>query len=436
MRSSLNSAVAAFALAVVSCIAVSAGDAQGIRIRGTTTMRFLELRPFVDDSVPFDATLPGAVEYRQLPNGTVVRCVEGDPYCLFKRSATAATSLPLVQDIELTGWGLGRGLSVHADVRFRGALGSQRALYPREGDSFDALSAYVQLDRTYYTAKVGRQYAASGLGVYNYDGASLSWRPNRRIALEGFGGWSLAQSLNESVTTSEIAAVDELPPDRNAYIVGAQLQLKPTSRSSFSALYQRELRVNRSALYSERAAMDGSVSIGNAAIDGAFQYDLSMTQVNELRVRVRAPQVANTVVSLEGRHFRPFFELWTIWGAFSPVGFDEARLDATWRNSARTLSVDVNGARRKWGDTQAGLDFAPLRDDGWRVGGGLNWRATKSVQANASYSADVGFGASRSEGDVGLHWERGRGYIGVTGSTFQSIYEFRVGTNRDRKSVV
>lgn len=298
------------ALAVVALAAVPrVMDAQGVRIRGVTSVRFLELRPFIDDSVAVGTTLPGAIDYRQTADGLVVRCVEGDAFCRFKRAGSTANALPLTQDLQMTAWGLGRGISLHADVRMRNAMGSQPALWPRAEDAFDALTAYVELDRAQVTARAGRQYATSGLGFYNYDGASLTYRPNRRVTLEGFGGWSLAQGLNEQVTTSEIGAVDELPPDRNALLVGAQVRLRPTDRSSLSALYQREVRDNRSALYSERIAVDGTWRFGRAGLEGSMQRDLSTNEFNELRARFRLPPIQQTVVSLEARHFRPFFQL-------------------------------------------------------------------------------------------------------------------------------
>ena len=418
------------ALAGVLALSPVVLEGQGVRVRGITTLRFLELRPFVDDSVPFNTTQPGAIEYRQLADGRVVRCVDGDRFCRFKRAGGVANALPVVQDLQVSGWGLGRGISMHADLRFRGAMGSQPALWPRAQDAFDALTAYVELDRPRYSARVGRQYATTGLGVYNYDGAMLTLRPSRKLTLEGFGGWSLAQGLNEPLTSSEIAAVDELPPDRNAFVVGAQLRVRPSTRSSVNAMYQRDVRVNRSALYAERIALDGTWRLGNAGLDGSFSQDLSANAVNEARARLSLPTVKRTTLSVEARRFRPFFELWTIWGAFSPVGFDEGRVQASWRSAAQTWLLDVHGAKRQWQETDAGLDFDPLRADGWRVGGNAMWRVTSAWHTNASYSADVGFGAARSEGDLGVRWERGRGYLGANVSAFQSIYEFRVGTGR------
>lgn len=429
-REAVRRALLVAAIGGASSLVARDALAQGIRIRGTTTMNFLELRPFVDDSVPFGTTSEGAQDYRTTASGQLVRCVTGDAWCYFKRTGAVANAVPVLQDLDMSAWGLGRGLSAHANVRVRGAMGSQPGLWPRAQDRVDALSAYVELDRVHTTTRVGRQYAASGLGLYNYDGASVQWRPVPRVTLEGFGGWSLAQGLNESLTTSEIAAIDELPPDRNGLLVGAQLRARPTDRSAVHALYQRELRSNRSALYSERMALDGTWHVRGTSLEGAWTQDLSANVTNELRVRVRAPAVARTVLSVEARRFRPFFELWTIWGAFAPVGFDEGRVQASWHSTSSAWSLDVHGARRKWQESNAGIAFNSLRTDGWRVGGAANWRVREHWNASGSYSADVGFGASRSEGDAGLHWDHGALFVGATATTFQSIYEFKVGTGR------
>jgi hypothetical protein len=404
--------------------------AQGILVRGTTTANFLELRAMVPDSVPFAETTPGLYALRLLPNGLAVSCTDGDRYCKYYRAGAVTSAVPLLQDLDVTAWGLGRGISAHASVRIREAAGANELLWPRATDRFDALTAYLQFDRPRYTVRAGRQYTGTGLGVYNFDGASLTWRPVRQVTVEGYAGWSLVQGVNESLTTTELATYDELPPDRNAYLFGAQLRARPTTSTTVHAVYQRELRDNRSALYSERLAMDGLWRVKGGSIEGAWQQDLAMDATNELRLRVRAPSIAHTTFSLEARRYRPFFELWTIWGAFSPVGFDEGRAQLGWLSPNGALSVDVHGARRRWQDTDAGLGFAELRRDGWRLGGAAAWRLAPAWHVNGSYSADVGAGASRTEGDAAVHYTRGDVFVGATATAFQSIYEFRVGTGR------
>lgn len=404
--------------------------AQGVIVRGATTAQLLELRPYVSDSVLFETTSPYTSTLRRLPDGDVVTCTTGETWCRFHRTGRMASTVPLFQDLDVTAWGLGRGVSVHASVRVRGALGSQPALWPRAEDRVDALSAYLQLDRGRATVRAGRQFAGTGLGVYNYDGASVAVQPWRALRVEAFGGWSLVQGASESFTTSELAALDELPPDRNAYLVGAQVQARPTSATSLHAAWQREVRDNRSALYSERLALDGTWRRAGHQLEGSWQSDLATGTLNELLLRWRAPVVRGVRATAEVRRFRPFFELWTIWGAFSPVGFDEARVQAQWQRADGAWSFDVHGARRRWQDTDAGLGFAELRRDGWRAGGTARWTPRTRWQVSGSYSADVGAGASRTEGDAGVQYTRGAFWGGITATAFESIYEFRIGTGR------
>jgi len=49
------------------------------------------------------------------------------------------------------------------------------------------------------------------------------------------------------------------------------------------------------------------------------------------------------------------------------------------------------------------------------------------VETWGTYRRDIGFGASNSDGDVGIRWAGNNGvWLGATGSVIQGIYEFRV----------
>ena len=411
---------------------VAPAAAQGIRIRGTSWARYVELRPFVDDSVAV-GSVTGDGPYRRTAAGVVARCDTGDEWCRYKRSGVRESTIPLVQDLEASMWGLAPGLSAHAALRGRTAGGSAPGLWPRSTtDRFDALEAYVQLDRRRLGGRLGRQWIANGLGVYNFDGAALTGRPIRALTLDAWGGRSLVLGLNAGYTTSELAAIDELPPDRAAWVMGAGVQWRPSVRGSVRAAYQRELRDNRSGLYSERVTADAAWRLGRTGLDGAYTMDVATGDVNEARLRGRVEGPWRTSLAVEGWRFRPFFPLWTIWGAFSPVGFDEARADLGWATPGRALLLTGRGAWRRWQDTDAGLTSTPLRRTGWRLGGDALWRPLRAWAATARYDADVGFGAARSEGDVGVRWDRPgtRLSVGATASAWQSIFELRVGTER------
>jgi hypothetical protein len=195
--------------------------------------------------------------------------------------------------------------------------------------------------------------------------------------------------------------------------------------------WQRVIRADRAALYSERVAADASWRAFGAAADVSLAWDVSGEHVNEARLRVTRPIRSGITTSVEARRHRPFFEAWTIWGAFSPVAFDELRATTDWRNPSASVGVDVRGSRRHYGETNAGLETTPLKRDGWRAGVGAEWVPSERWLLYADYDVDIGFGASRSDVVGGARWTPDESrWIGISASGLQHIYEFRLGTGR------
>lgn len=425
------------ALALLAALAAGAtpARAQGVRVTGVTQARYVELRPWVVDSIPLSQTAGSGVTRTDTANGMVVTCQSDttrSSYCTFLRSGTGhLITTPITQDIQVSAWGLGRGISIYAHLRGWFDAGPDKELWPRPERRVEPLAAYLEIDRSKARVRLGRQYVTGGLGLYNYDGADVVLRPLASTSIDVFGGWSLARGLNEPRTSGAIAAVDNLPPTDAGLIFGGQLRFRPTGGSAFSAMYQREVRTDRGGLYSERVAADGSLRLWRGGVDVALENDLATGNWNEARLRVYSPVASFLSLSAEARHYAPFFELWTIWGAFAPVGFNEVRADAQLTEGTGALAVDLHGAWRRYGDTHTGIETQPLRDDGWRVGGDASWRPLQRWTLSGGYSMDVGFGASRSDGDAAIHFAPTRGtYIGVQGTAFQSVYEFRVGEGR------
>lgn len=413
-------ALAVFAAAV---------PAQSVRVSGVTSMQTVDLRPLVDDSVPVTGVI-GDGTFRALPDGRLVRCIEGEAFCRFRSSGDRVTATPLAQDLRASAWGLGQGISLHAHVRLRDALGSDPVQWPRADDAFDALEAYLQLDRGSGRARLGRQWAVSGLGVYNYDGASVQVRRGR-ARLEAFAGRSLVAGLNDPVADGALGTIDDLPPDEHGRLYGASLAFAQPGRGAASATWQRVIREDAAALYSDRAALDASTRLLGLSLDASLAWDLSLADVNEARLRVGRQLPWRLAGTLEARRHRPFFESWTIWGVFSPVAFDELRAHLGWRSASGRFQVDLRGARREYEETGEGFSATPLRGDGWRAGAGAAWAPRPHWLVYADYDIDIGFGASRSDVAGGARWmpDENR-WLGVALSGFQNIYEFRVGTGR------
>jgi hypothetical protein len=407
-------------------IAAAAAGAQGVRISGTTSMQFIELRTLVRDSAKVSA-LPGTGDWRTTSSGVPALCATDAIWCTFERSGPMVNAAPILQDLSLSGWGWMEGLSFRADVRGRTQLGSDGFTYPRANDHFNVLDAFAELERGAWRGRLGRQWTTGGLGVYNYDGANAVYR-YEGLTVEGWAGRALLAGLNEPYTTSLLNTVETITPQQDGYIAGARARYRPDPLTSASLLYQRVLLADHSGLYSERVAFDGAMRRYGAQWDMGLVYDFATNDWNEARLRVGTAGLGPVGASLEYRRSHPFFELWTIWGAFSPVGFDEGRATVDWRPKGSALGVSLRGAYRRHDDPQAGFE---LRTNGWRAGGDLMWTPSDEFAATGSYDVDIGSGASSEDFRLGARWTRPSGLsLGGELSATQNIYEFRVGTGR------
>lgn len=414
----------AMALALLMAAATTARG-QTVRATGITSLQLVQLRPLVVDSVPV-ADAPGDGLIRRTADGRLVRCVTGDPVCRFTRSGDRETVTPLIQDVNVSAWGFGRGIRLYAQLRTRSSLGSNGDLWPRADDRFDALSAYIEFDRDKLRLRGGRQWKTSGLGYYNFDGISALYRALPGLSVEAFGGWSLARNLNEPRTSDAISAIETFAPDDRALILGAQARYRPSFAFSAGALYQREIRNDRLGLYSERGALDAAYRYGRGSVTGSLEADIASSEINDARLRVTYDLKPDITVSAFGRIYEPFFELWTIWGAFSPVGFNEGRASVAWSSPAGGLRFEAGGAYRDYEEANAGPADSNLRDDGWRAFVNGNARHG-SWFASGGYRSEAGFGAARFGGDLRAgRWFGDLGYLSVRGSLTQTFGEFRL----------
>lgn len=420
----------ATAICAVFTVLCAPLPAQGVRISGTTTVDYVDIQPLVLDSVPVAATSDSGL-LRRGPDGIIVECMGADAYCSYYRSAPRVSTAPVMQDLELSAWGLGTGISLYAEARARTSFGSAADIWPFADDHFDLISGYAEMDRDTWRARLGRQWITSALGYYSYDGGSVLLSPRAGLTAQLYGGWGLAQGLSEPRTSSLISAVENLPPDDRGYIFGGLLNYRFGAAGGVSVQYQREIRTDFAGLYSERAAAAGDVRLGPAVVDAQIVYDFVSGDFNDARLHAQMPLGTQWNVSAQVRHYAPFFELWTIWGAFSPVGYNEEAISAGWASVDQRLRVNLSTSYRRYGDTDAGLGFLPLTNDGWTVGADGAWRVLPSWTLTGGYDVSVGFGASRSDFDAGVHWQRGsRLLLGVDGTAFQTVDEFSVGAGR------
>ncbi len=169
--------------------------------------------------------------------------------------------------------------------------------------------------------------------------------------------------------------------------------------------------------------------VGGWAFDGGASYDFAYDQLNDARVRITTPQLLGIRFAAQARHYTPFFDYWTIWSAFSPVGFNEGRLSGTWTSRSLPLLVELGGAYREYEDTNAGPSSTTVRKDGYRGFGRVYWSPDKWY-VDARYRAEEGFGGSRYGGDLvlGRYLTAGSAsYVALRGTATETVYEFREG---------
>lgn len=403
---------------------------QGFNGRAKTYMSALNIRNLVLDSLPEDA-VPGDGVQRTLPDGTNLTC--GDEYCQYYRSSKRDRGIiPVIQDLEVNVWTGITGLRAYAHVRARETIGDWEVVWPRMEEPVEALSAWVEYRRSFYRVKLGRIWQTSSLGYYNYDGASASLRLPANLDVDLYGGLSLVRGLNQLHHTDLISAVEPLAPREDAYIGGVKARWRPWTGLSTSFTYQREQTIDSDNLYSERVAGSARLMVDRATVDMEVKYDLATEQVNLGKLKVAAPIGMGFRGSAEVRTYTPFFPLWTIWGAFSPVGYDEARARLDWMASTGEVSGYVSGGYRKYGDTSAEAPEAyGIEDKGWRLATGGRYDLQESLILSGEYRYDEGYGASRHGGDLSLRRQFRRDlYIVLMGTAFETFSELQVGSGR------
>jgi hypothetical protein len=381
-----------------------------------------ELRGLRRDSLP-ESQVPGEGQRRELEDGTVVTCIP-EEFCRWFPSGDVESVSLVTEDLRVAFWPGIEGLA--AQVHLRARYGSDD-FWPRSDQELEALYAFVSYEDADYRVRAGRQQRTNGLGYYNFDGASFLWRGFDPVRIDLYGGWSLARNLNAPRTGSLLEDADEFAPDDRGLILGIDVQGRIGDYGTGAFTYQREIRDDRLGLYTERVAGDVGVRLSRVSVEVALDYDLAFEEFNEASLRVSAPLVSGIDAMAQVRRYAPHFELWTIWGAFSPVGFDETRGWVAWTSPRGELRLEAGGAYRTYEDTDAGAQFVELEDDGWRAFGQARWNR-EGWFASGSYQAEEGSGAARYGGDLSVGRDFGSGrYVSLRGTSSQNFSEFRLG---------
>ena len=387
---------ALLAATLLAVLGVGPLAAQSMRVRTITTMSYAELRP-----IHYDSASGGYV---------------ADP---------VQSAVPLTEDAEISMWGLGvEGLRAYGLLRGRAALGSE-LVWPRSNDHFDAMVAFLELERPTYRLRAGRQQRASGLGMYSFDGLTATYRPLPTVRVEGYGGRGLARGFLEPANSPELRSLDPLIPDQSTILLGTSVWAAPTPGSSFTAIYQRELLADRSGLFSERAAFDGRVTWGRLSFSGSADADLAAHAWGKADLSAMWRIDRKSFAQVEVFRYRPLLDLTTIWGVFAPEPHKGIAVSGNYAPTGE-LSFNSSFTYRRYEPVTAAAPFITLQDDAEQLTVGARW-LSGNLSVQGDYLLQLGYGGGESGGDFSLSYTRLDGWAaGLHATAFQQDGAFRV----------
>lgn len=378
--------------------------AQSYRVRVDARAQAVSFRGLISDSIPVGLVVPGANGGFETPDGHAARCSAG-AYCFYFRPGPALRGVPMTTSASVILWGFGvPGLTVRATGRLLADLGRDE-VWPGTDPAGQLLEGYVEYQRASLVARGGRQLLASRLEPMGFDGAWLKYRwDGVAVELTGYGGWGLGQAAALPVTSVALNPLDDWRP-RDRQIVAGLESAWFYRDIDVRAEYRREIDPRDYYVVSERAGL----SFGAPAwrlplrVAGGVDYNIAEGHVGsaDLRLTYVRPRFA-----LSGglRRYRPYFSLWTLWSAFSPVPHNGVNLSAEYRATPQ-LSFHARGDAYRYEDADVSTALVPqLEDRGWRASTGATATLNPSWTIDVEAGLERGPGASGRFGDASVTW--------------------------------
>jgi hypothetical protein len=384
--------VRAAALALAALVVAPAAAAQSFRARIDARAQAVSFRAGTIDSVPAADVVPGPTGGPVSPAGFAVQC-PGGPWCYFVRPGPERRGVPVSTSGSVVFWGLGvPGLSVHAAGRVVADAGDAD-VWPGSRPAVQLLEGYLELARARFTARAGRVLVASRLEPVGFDGGwgRLRW-PAPDLEFTAYGGWGLGQAAAVPVTSPVLNPLDEWRPRDRQLVAGAEAAWAP-GPADVRLEYRREVDPGTDYFVSERAALSFTGRPWRALrAAGGADYNLAEGHLGSADLAV-SWLAGRWSVTAGGRRYRPFFSLWTLWGAFSPVPYHAVHGSAQ-ATVTDWLALRARGERYWYDDAEASTPLVDVVDRGWRVSAGVTLTPGRGVTVDGSWLAEVGPGAA------------------------------------------
>ena len=399
--------------------------AQGYRLRLDTRLQAVGFRGVQIDSLLVGDTVTGPGGGPATPDGFAVSCPSGAPYCTYFRPGPERRGGPLVTTADLTAWGFGlRGLSVHATARVGLDLGNVDA-WPGTDPALQLVAGYVEYAAERVTARAGRQLTFSGLGVTGFDGAAVTLRDARRgLEATGYAGWGLARGIALPVTSPALNPLDDFQPRQRQLVAGFGAGWT-AAVADLRVDYQREVDLRSDYFVSERVGLSGAVRPrAEWSVTGCAAYDLAAGWWGSADLSLTYAHRAVSA-SVGVRRYRPHFELWTIWGAFSPVPYHATQAQVAVRAMPQ-VQLRARGERYRFENSETATPLVDVVGSGWRGEVGLTaWPAPGWI-LDAGYEREYGPGAASAGASGSVAYSPTSTWrVLVHGATLDRPLEFR-----------
>lgn len=403
MRRALRLALA------LGAVAAQGAAAQGWRATIDLRTQATSYRGWRLDSIPAADTVAGPEGGPRTPDGYVARC-DGGPVCRYWRPGTPLRGIPAILTGDATLWGLGLpGLSLHARGRAGTDLGAGDPWYGPDRD-LELMEGYADLERVRWEARVGRQTVSGRTGWWGLDGARGWWRtPSGATELSLYAGWGLARSSDLTVTSAALDPLGDFQTGRRQRAVGATARWA-VPRGSLAAEYHREVSGVDGGVTIERAALGGEAEVARGIeATGGATYDLASGLWGSWDAGLSATR-GRWAAAGRVRQYRPLFDLWSVWQAFSPTAY-HALSGTIGGRPRRDLEFHLSGERYWYDPTATETPLVSVVDHGWRGSLGGNWAPSPGVGLDGEVAREFGVGALANSVEGSAHWTPRAGWM-------------------------
>lgn len=399
-------------------------SAQNYRVRIDARGQAVSFRGLARDSIRAELAVTSPSGGQATPEGHAVQCGDG-AYCYYFRPGATLHGVPITTSASVAMWGLGvEGLAFHATGRLVADVGPDN-VWPATEPNAQLLEGFFEYTRAAVIARAGRQLMTSRLQSLGFDGGWLHARWDKAsIDVTGYAGWGLGQAAVVAVSSPALNPLDDWRPADRQIVAGAVAAWQAKYVDA-NAEYRREIDPLDHYFVSERAALSLGSSIGPWRATSGMDYNIAEGIVGNADVAITYMHSRFSVTG-GARRYRPYFSLWTLWGAFSPVPYHAVNASVQFK-PVPWLTLQSRGERYRYDDAEISTALVPdLQDRGWRVNSGATAAIGSQWIVDGHYSVEYGPGAAGRFLDGAITWTPDQKYsLNLYGGSMARPLELR-----------